>query len=74
MDPEFLFVADKQYSQGINGSAFGVGYVSTTGRQVSDGANGTPRVGTETRSPGETVTWCTVGADKAVTSQALKPR
>ncbi|WP_456239021.1 phage tail protein [Pseudomonas extremaustralis] len=71
MDPEFLFIADKLYSQSINGTAFGAGYVATTGRQVADGVNGTPRVGAETRGPGETVIWCTVGAGKSVNPGAV---
>lgn len=32
---------------------------------VSDGTNGTPRIGNETRPAAETVIWCTVGAGKA---------
>jgi hypothetical protein len=41
-------------------------YSVSTGGAISDGVNGAPRVGTETRSANETVIWCTVGAGKAV--------
>lgn len=35
-------------------------------RPVSDGVNGTPRIGSETRPSAETVIWCTVGAGRTV--------
>ena len=39
---------------------------ASTGGPVTDGVNGTPRIGSETRPSGETVIWCTVGAGKAI--------
>lgn len=35
---------------------------------ITDGINGTPRVGSETRSPSSTVIWCTAVANTAVNS------
>ncbi|WP_447892310.1 phage tail protein [Pseudomonas marginalis] len=37
----------------------------TGGATYTDGANGTPRIGSETRAANSTVIWCTVGAGKA---------
>lgn len=38
---------------------------ASTGGPVTDGVNGTPRIGSETRPSSESVIWCTVGAGKA---------
>lgn len=40
--------------------------VALAANPISDGVNGTPRVGSETRGSNETVIWCTVGAKTAV--------
>lgn len=45
----------------LNGTATAPDYYAT---QVSDGLNGSPRVGSETRMSNTTVVWCTVAAGK----------
>lgn len=64
LDPEFGWYPDKSFTNSINGTGWGVAYAPTTGRQVADGTNGTPRVGSETRMSNTTVVWCTVAAGK----------
>lgn len=66
------------YAGGVSNSADFRGIYAGTGtgasaanlplKPFSDKANGTPRVGSETRSANETAIWCTVGAGKAVNS------
>jgi hypothetical protein len=62
------FTADTFTTPGIvAGASTGTLYcVHTAPAPITDGVNGTPRVGSETRSANETVIWCTVGAGKAV--------
>lgn len=50
-------------SFGSQGTAAAV--QASTGGPVTDGVNGTPRIGSETRPSSETVIWCTIGAGKA---------
>jgi hypothetical protein len=71
LEAEFAWNPDKSYANAINGTGWGTGYAPATGRQLSDGVNGAPRVGTETRSPAETVIWCTVGAGKATNTGSV---
>lgn len=59
MDPEFDMVTDKVLRQGLAGASWLAGYGPTTGRMLPDGANGTPRAGSETYPVHVTGAWMT---------------
>jgi hypothetical protein len=52
-------------SNGYSTSAIGTKTQAEARNFITDGVNGAPRTGTETRGANETVIWCTVGAGKA---------
>lgn len=66
MDAEFDSDLTKNIVNGLTGNSWSQGTTATTGRLMTDGANGVPRAGTETRSANSTVIWCTAVAKTGV--------
>lgn len=58
LDPQFGFDTTG-ITQGLTGAAWAQGYAPTTGKEVANGANGTPRTGKETYPTHVTGAWMT---------------
>lgn len=66
------FTADATTTPGLRtGASTATLYSTHTSTPITDGVNGTPRVGSETRPANSTVIWCTVAAKTAVNTGSV---